>query len=76
MDIIHFNQKQLANRWDFSEGALERRCSGGIGSVFLKLKCQVWYRLRDIEAFEDSCLFSSTKSVFKAMAQNSVSSFG
>ena len=76
MDIIHFNQKQLANRWDVSEGTLERWRSEGIGAVFLKLKGQVRYRLVDIEAYEESCLVSSTKSVFKALAQNSVGSIG
>ena len=48
MDNIHFNQKQLANRWDVSEGTLERWRSEGIGPVFLKLKGQVRYRLVDI----------------------------
>ncbi|MGB4347634.1 MAG: helix-turn-helix domain-containing protein [Burkholderiaceae bacterium] len=76
MDITHFNQKQLANRWDVSEGTLERWRSEGIRPVFFKLKGQVRYRLVDIEAFEESCLVSSKKSVFKAMAQNSVRSFG
>ena len=76
MDIIHFNQTQLANRWDVSEGTLERWRSEGIGAVFLKLKGQVRYRLVDIEAYEESCLVSSTKSVFKALAQNSVGSIG
>ena len=42
----------------------------------LKKYLMVRYRLVDIEAYEESCLVSSTKSVFKAMAQNSVSSFG
>lgn len=76
MDIIHFKQKQLANRWDVSEGTLERWRSEGIGAVFLKLKGQVRYRLVDIEAYEESYLVSSTKSVFKALAQNSVGSIG
>lgn len=76
MDIIHFNQKQLANRWDVSEGTLERWRSEGIGPVFLKLKGQVRYRLVDIEAYEESCLVYSTESVFKALAQNSVGSIG
>ncbi len=68
MDTIHFNQKQLADRWAVSEGTLERWRSEGIGPVFLKLKGQVRYRLVDIEAFEESCLASSTKSVFKTIA--------
>jgi len=32
----------------------------GIGPVFLKLFSQVRYRLEDIEAFEESCLATST----------------
>jgi predicted site-specific integrase-resolvase len=66
MNIIHFTQKQLADRWAVSEGTLERWRSEGIGPVFLKLKGQVRYRLVDIEEFEESCLASSTKSVFKS----------
>lgn len=63
MEVIHFNQKQLATRWAVSEATLERWRSIGIGPVFLKLSCQVRYRLADIEAFEESCLASSTKPI-------------
>lgn len=63
METIHLKQKQLANRWDLSEATLERWRSEGIGPVFLKLAGQVRYRLEDIEAYEESCLTSSTKSV-------------
>jgi predicted site-specific integrase-resolvase len=52
MEVLHLNQKQLANRWSVSEATLERWRSVGIGPVFLKLFSQVRYRLEDIEAFE------------------------
>lgn len=63
MDFVHLNQKQLAIRWTVSEPTLERWWPIGIGPVFLKLSGQVRYRVADIEAFEESCLARSTKSV-------------
>lgn len=63
MDLVHLNQKQLAIRWTVSEATLERWRSVGVGPVFLKLSGQVRYRVADIEAFEESCLARSTKSV-------------
>jgi len=63
MEVLRLNQKQLANRWSVSEATLERWRSVGIGPVFLKLLGQVRYRLEDIEAFEESCLAISTKTI-------------
>jgi len=63
MEVLHLNQKQLANRWSVSEATLERWRSVGIGPVFLKLFSQVRYRLEDIEAFEESCLATSTRAI-------------
>ncbi len=63
MEIIHFNQKQLATRWDMSEATLERWRSEGIGPKFLKLCGRVLYRQIDIEAYEESCLVTSTRSL-------------
>ena len=68
MEVLHLNQKQLANRWSVSEATLERWRSVGIGPVFLKLFSQVRYRLEDIEAFEESCLATSTKTILHEMA--------
>ena len=61
MEVVHFNQTQLAARWDVSEATLERWRSEGIGPKFLKLCGRVLYRQVDIEAFEESCLATSTK---------------
>ena len=61
MEIIHLNQRTLATRWDVSEATLERWRSEGIGPIFLKLQGRVLYRLVDIEAYEESCLATSTK---------------
>lgn len=61
MEISHFNQRALAQRWDVSEATLERWRSVGIGPRFLKLQGRVLYRLVDIEAYEASCLSISTK---------------
>ena len=52
MEVLHLNQKQLANRWSVSEATLERWRSDGMGPMLLKLLGQVRYRLEDIEAFE------------------------
>ncbi len=65
MDVVHFNQKQLAVRWYVSEATLERWRCEGIGPKFLKLCGRVLYRLVDIEAFEESCLAASTKTINK-----------
>lgn len=58
--IRHLNQRQLAERWDLSEGTLERWRSEGIGPIFLKLQGQVRYRIEDIKAFEADSLRKST----------------
>ena len=60
MEIIHFNQRALATRWDVSEATLERWRSEGLGPRFLKLQGRVLYRLVDIEAYEASYLSIST----------------
>jgi predicted site-specific integrase-resolvase len=61
MDVVHFNQKQLATRWGVSEATLERWRCEGIGPKFLKLCGRALYRQVDIEAYEESCLVTSTK---------------
>ena len=58
--IRHLNQRQLAERWDLSEGTLERWRCEGIGPVFLKLKGQVRYRIEDVKAFEAESLRKRT----------------
>jgi hypothetical protein len=63
MDVVHLNQKQLAARWNISEASLERWRSAGIGPKFLKICGRVLYRRVDIEAYEASCLATSTKTV-------------
>lgn len=63
MEVAHLNQKQLAARWSISEATLERWRSAGIGPKFLKLCGRVLYRQADIEAYEESCLATSTKAV-------------
>ncbi len=45
-----WTQTQIAERWQVSEGALERWRSEGIGPIFLKLQSQVRYRLSDVVA--------------------------
>ena len=63
MEVIHFNQRQLAAHWNISEATLERWRSEGIGPKFLKLCGRVLYLQVDIEAFEESCLATSTKTL-------------
>ena len=60
MEIQHFGQKQVAARRCISEATLERWRSEGIGPKFLKFNGRVLYRLCDIEAYEASCLATST----------------
>ena len=63
VETKHLGQKQLAARWSISEASLERWRSEGIGPKFLKLPGRVLYRQVDIEAFEESCLSTSTKTL-------------
>ncbi|MDN3638754.1 hypothetical protein QWY82_08040 [Simiduia curdlanivorans] len=41
MEVLHMNQRQLANRWGVSEACLERWHSEGIGPQLLKLRGRV-----------------------------------
>ncbi|MEI7843809.1 MAG: helix-turn-helix domain-containing protein [Gallionellaceae bacterium] len=63
MEVVHLTQTHLAKRWSVSEGTLERWRSEGIGPIFLKLKGQVRYRIRDVEQYEESCLSSSNRRI-------------
>jgi len=54
MPIIHFDQRDLANRWRLSPRTLERWRWERIGPSFLKIGGRVVYRLSDIEEFEQS----------------------
>ena len=60
-EVAHLNQKQLAARWHISEACLERWRCEGIGPKFMKLSGRVLYRMVDIEAYEESCLATSTR---------------
>lgn len=66
MEVIHLNQGNLAQRWHVSEATLERWRCDGIGPKFLKLSGRVLYRLVDIEAYEEACLSTSTRSAAAA----------
>ena len=70
MSIKHLNQRQLAERWGVSEASLERWRTEGIGPQFLKLQGRVLYRMVDIEAFEESCLSTSTKTLAGPLSTN------
>jgi hypothetical protein len=61
MNVVHLDQKQLAARWRISEATLERWRCEGIGPKYLKLCGRVIYRQVDIDAFEETCLATSTK---------------
>ena len=66
MEVIHLNQRNLAQRWHVSEATLERWRCDGIGPKFLKLSGRELYRLVDIEAYEEACLSTSTRSAVAA----------
>ena len=51
----HYNQIDLARRWNISPRTLERWRWQGNGPRFLKIGGRVAYRLEDIEAFEHAC---------------------
>ena len=70
MEVVHLNQKQLVTRWPLSEACLERWRSEGIGPKFMKLKGRVLYRQVDIEAYEESCLATSSWFHCRAITAN------
>ena len=52
MKIIHYDQRDLANRWRLSPRTLERWRWEGIGPHYLKIGGRVIYRLSDVEEYE------------------------
>ena len=52
MDLRHFNQVQLARRWNLSERTLERWRWLKQGPSYIKIGGRVVYTLDDVEAFE------------------------
>jgi len=65
MEIIHFNQRNLAERWGLSTATFERWLTNGIGPNFIRLPGKVIYHLCDVEAYEKECLVSSTAELRK-----------
>ncbi|MEI7841891.1 MAG: helix-turn-helix domain-containing protein [Gallionellaceae bacterium] len=63
MEVIQFTTERLAKRWGVSTHTLQRWRTTGIGPTFLKLKGTVVYRECDIEAYEESCSSTFTRSV-------------
>ena len=61
MKIIHYDQRDLANRWRLSPRTLERWRWERIGPTFLKIGGRVVYRLSDIEDFEQSQVRASVE---------------
>jgi hypothetical protein len=56
MEVLHLNQKQLANRWSVSEATLERWRSDGMGPMFLKLLGQVRFGWRTLRRSKNRAL--------------------
>ena len=52
--------KNLSDRWNLSPETLRNWRKQGVGPVFMKLVCRVFYRLEDIEAFEKERLYKSS----------------
>ena len=52
--------KQLAERWDMSQGTLSNKRSKGQGPAYIKLgegrTSKVRYRLEDIKQYERDCM--------------------
>ena len=60
MEIRHLSQRELAKRRRISEATLERWRSEGLGPNYLKLQGRVFYRLVDVETYEEARLRSTT----------------
>jgi hypothetical protein len=52
MTTQHFDQRQLARRWNISPRTLERWRWQNDGPSYLKIGGRVCYRLEDVEAYE------------------------
>jgi hypothetical protein len=49
-------EKMLADRWMCSVARLQRWRTVGEGPPYLKIVGKVWYRAKDIEAYQEACL--------------------
>jgi hypothetical protein len=58
MTTQHFDQRQLARRWNISLRTLERWRWQNDGPSYLKVGGRVCYRLEDVEAYEAARLHS------------------
>jgi hypothetical protein len=56
MTIIHYDQRDLANRWRLSPRTLERWRWEGIGPHYLKIGGRVVYQLAEVEDYEQACI--------------------
>ena len=56
MELRHFNQVNLARRWNLSERTLERWRWKKLGPPYVKAGGRVLYRLEDIERYEQAQL--------------------
>jgi hypothetical protein len=61
MSINHLSQLDLSRRWAISPRTLERWRWTGEGPRYIKLVGRIVYRLEDVERFEHSRLYDSTK---------------
>ncbi len=59
--IAHFNVYDLSKRWKMAPKTLDRWRQRGAGPRFLKIGGHVIYRKEDIEAYEETCLKSTTE---------------
>ena len=60
MLVQHFDQKDLAARWNISARTLERWRWVGEGPRFVKIGGRVRYRLEDVESYETQQSRAST----------------
>ena len=70
MDIKHFNQVQLARRWNISERTLERWRWLRQGPPFLKVGGRVLYRVEDVETYEAKHLHTASSTIEQQAAGN------
>lgn len=75
MDKNLLSQKALAERWEITEPTLGAWRWSGTGPRYTKIGRKIFYKIKDVEAFEEKNVRTSTadtgdKDQFKAILEN------
>lgn len=60
MKSLFVTDKELAERWILTVGTLDRWRRKGKGPQYFKTESGIFYKIEDIESFEESRTFHST----------------